>query len=368
MLLLALVGGGCAGFGGNDRPSARETPPSAPPSGELRVDGAREIDAPHVVGNRASGLPGSPHRLAGAVNSPFAGTMAPAAVSRLDAPRTFAYHAFLAGRPVLRRYDAQRRRDSVIARGAFSLAWRRDGAFAYFKGLRPKVGDPSRYLGHLVVREGRDRAVRWTSRPARYVAAAWAGDHLLAYRLSRVSADVMVFDGPRTARVLARDAFLVAISPDGLHAVTSRPGAGGATVALRDVATGIAHTDLTLRGGDAAKPDGPVTFVSTGSWSGERVVGATNLGLVVFRVERRRIALEQTLDVDLTRYPTGLQEPVLDSSGNEIVAWAELAAKPRQAVAEAALVQCDRLTLHCRQGRPAPGLQPPRPIHNPSRP
>jgi hypothetical protein len=37
-------------------------------------------------------------------------------------------------------------------------------------------------------------------------------------------------------------------------------------------------------------------------------------------------------------------------------------------VADAALVDCDRTTLHCRQGSSTPGLQPPRPVYNPSRP
>jgi hypothetical protein len=357
ILVVPLSAAGCAMFGSDSRPPPRDG--ARPPSGVVRVEPVSRIAAAYVVGNRVHGLPATraPRRLAGAVNAPFTTTLAPAAVASADDPGTIVYHAFLAGRPVLRRYDAARRRDSVVANGAFSIAWRRDGALAYFRGIRPKVRDPDRHRGHVIVRRG-DRSVRWTRRPGRYVAAAWAGERLLAYRLTRLSADLLAFDGPRRARTLARNAFLVAVSPDGRHALTSRAGARGAAVHVRDVATGVSTAELSLR----------TTFVAPGSWAGDRAVGATNLGLVVFRIEPDRIALDQTLDVDLTVYPTGLQEPRLDPSGRHIVAWAELAAKPRQAVAETALVECDRMTLECRQGPSAPGLQPPRPIYNPSRP
>lgn len=373
VLVVPLIVASCAPFGDSGSPAddGSSSPAPAAPSGVLRVRPADEVAAPHVVGNRAYGLAGTrrPRRLAGTVHAPFTATLVPAAVPRADDLGVVAYHALLRGRPVLRRYDAARRRDSVIASGAFSIAWRRDGALAYFKGLRPKVRDPRRYRGHVVVRSDlSDRGVRWTSRPARYVAAAWAGDRLLAYRLSRLTGDVLAFDGPRRIRVLARNAFLVAISPDGQRAFVSRPDSAGATVRVVDIATGAVAAELALprdHGPDARQP---TTFVTAGSWVGDRVVGATNLGLLIFKIEPERIALEQTLEVDPTVFPTSLQEPRADPSGRRIVAWAELAAKPRQAVADAALVDCDRTTLHCRQGPSAPALQPPRPVYNPSRP
>jgi hypothetical protein len=370
LLVLPLLGMGCSAFGSDSRPPSRArsaSPARIPPSGTLQVRPATEIVAPHVVGNHAYGLSRTRgrRRLAGTLNAPFVNALAPAVVVRADEPGVLTYHAFVAGRPVLRQYDAERRRDAVIATGAYSAAWRRDGALAYFKGLRPKVRDPSTHRGHLVVRHGGD-SERWTPRPGRYVAAAWAGDRLIAYRLSRLSADVLAFDGPRRFRVLATNAFLVAISPDGRRAFTSRPDVSGASVRVVDVATGGLTGALSLRGASDARQ--PTTFVAAGSWFGERVVGATNLGLLVFRIEPGRITLEQTLDVDPTVFPTSLQEPHADPSGRRIIAWAELAAKPRQAVPEAALVECDLMTLQCRQGPSASGLQRPRPVYNPSRP
>jgi hypothetical protein len=368
IVFVAMLAAGCAGFGSDSPRPERERSDStarAAPSGELQVRTVSEVAAPHVAGNRVYGLPGTrgPRRLAGVVNAPFVANLAPAAVPSADDQRVIAYHAFLHGRPVLRQYDAGRRRDVVIASGAFSIAWRRDGALAYFKGLRPKVRDPSRHRGHIVVRRN-GRSVRWTRRPGRFVAAGWAGDRLLAYRLSRVTGDVVAFDGPDRARVLAPNAFLVAISPDGRFAFTSRPDTSGATVRVLDVATGDSAADLSLR--SDGRP--PTTFVAAGSWFADRVVGATNLGLLIFRIGTGRIVLEQTLDVDTAQFPTSLQEPRADPSGRRIVAWAELAARPRQAVPETALLECDRMTLHCRRGPSAPGLQPHRPIYNPSRP
>ena len=362
---------GCAGFGSDSPPPARETPGSVDaPSGRIQVRATDELAVAHVVGNRIRGVPGigRRQRLAAPVNAALTGTLAPAAVPPPGGGRSVAYHAFDDGRPVLRRYDAAGDRDVVIARGAFSVAWRRDRALAYFKALSPKVNDPRRYRGHIVVRSG-GRETRWTERPARYVVAGWAGDRLLAYRLTRLSGDVIVLDGPGRQRMLMRNAFLVAISPDGRRAFTSRPDASGAGVRVVDLATGAPSAELSLRRDEASDGRQPTTFVSAGSWFGDRVVGATNLGLLVFRVSSSTIALEQELDIDPTVFPTSLQEPhAVDADGRRIVAWAELVAKPRQAVPDAALVECDRLTLRCRQGPSSPGLQPPRPVYNPSRP
>jgi hypothetical protein len=377
MPLVALLAAGCALSGSDSRPSSRadsdspEAPAASAPSGDIHVERVDRIAAAHVVGNKVLGLPGArgPRRLAGALNSPFTANLAPAAVPLARDGRAFAYHSFRAGRSVIRRYDAKRRRDSVIAEGAFSLASRRDdGTRAYVKGLKPKVADPASYRGHVVVRDRHRRGVRWTSRPGRYVVAAWAGERLIAYRLTDLSADVLAFDGPGRVRPLARNSFLVALSPDGRLAFTSEPDSAGATVRVIDVATGSATGRLSLRGSGATDPVEPTTFVAGGSWVGDHVVGATNLGLLVFKVESRRITLEQTINVDLTLFPTGLQEPRFDPSGRRILARAELLAKPRQALAEAALLDCDRMTLRCRQGPPAAGLQAPRVLYNPSRP
>ena len=354
-----------SGSPGSGAPSAR--------SGRLAVREASDLRAAYVTGARVHGLPGgrSPRRLGSPVNAPFTGTLVPPAVPKPGDPEVLVYHAFRRGRPVLRVHDAVRDRDTVIAEGAFSIALRRDGTLGYLKALRPRVRDPQRVRGQLVVQQlGTGRSRRWTSTPGRYVAAAWAAGRLLAYRLSGTTADVLVLDGPRRIRVLARDAFLIAVSPDGRRAlVGGSQTTAGTTVHVVDIGTGATIDSLSFRGRKVAGSPERITFVgSGGSWSRDRVVGPTNLGLVVFKVAAGGIALEQVLTVDLTTYQTGIQEPRLDVSGRRIIAWAEITPAPRQPIANAAVLTCDRIARKCRQGRPHPGLQPPRPLYNPSRP
>jgi hypothetical protein len=377
VLLAATLSAGCDISGGDSPSGADSRPPgsgaSAAGSGPLAIREARDLRDAYVAGDRVHGLAGArePRLLATAVNAPFTAALVPPAVPKPGDGGVLAYQAFRRGRPVLRVHDAARDRDTVIAEGAFSIAWRRDGTLAYFKGLRSRVRDPRRFRGHLVVRDlGRGRSRRWTLTPDRYVAAAWAAGRLLAYRLSGRSADVLVLDRPGRVRLLARDAFLIAVSPDGRRAlVGGSQTTAGTTVRVVDVGTGATADSFSFRGRSVPGTRERITFVASGgSWSRDRIVGPTNLGLVVFRVRSSRIALEQVLTVDLTTFQTGIQEPRLDPSGRRIVAWAELTPSPRQPVANAVLLTCDRIARQCGQGRPHPGLQPPRPLYNPSRP
>ena len=79
--------------------------------------------------------------------------------------------------------------DSAYVVGAFSLAWRGDGAIAYFKGAEPRLPRRrpvrGRRLRARLRRRARDR--RWTEKTDRYVVAGWAGRTLLVYRVGRAS-------------------------------------------------------------------------------------------------------------------------------------------------------------------------------------
>ena len=157
-------------------------------SAELAVvDGELERTT-WVMQDQVYGLPGNgaPEKLGGVVNAPLAATFSPAAVPHPANNRLLAYNSFLEERPVLRVHDAARDKDSVVDEGTYSLAWRRDGALAYFKGLEPRVEDPAQYLGHAVVRASvESEPVRWMAELGRYAGSAWAGERLIVHELGQ---------------------------------------------------------------------------------------------------------------------------------------------------------------------------------------
>lgn len=151
------------------------------------VDGELERTA-WVMQDQIHGLPGNgaPVKLGGVVNAPFVATLSPVAGPHPANNRLLAYNSFLEERPVLRVHDAARDKDSVVDEGTYSLAWRRDGALAYFKGLEPRVEDPAQYLGHVVVRASvESEPVRWMAKLGRYAGSAWAGERLIVHELGQ---------------------------------------------------------------------------------------------------------------------------------------------------------------------------------------
>lgn len=354
-----LVAAGCTGD--DDRTTTVRMEP--PRSGMLSVSEAADgADAAYVTADRLFRAGASePVELAAAVNTTLIGNLAPPAVAGPDG-RLVAYNSWRARRPVVRLRDLDTRKDDALDEGAFSLAWRRDGALAYFKALMPDLSEPRRYLGHVVVRPApRTTPRRWTAKPGRYVAAAWAGRRLLAYRLTRSWPDVLVLDRPRRVRALAEASALVAVSPDGRRAFVSRYGASPPVVRVLDVASGAELARLRV---DA---EGVHYVVESGSWVGDTVFAATTSGIAVFRVADETIRVEQVLSGG-ARFPLGLSEPRAAPGGSTFLAWGELESQPRQAIADTELVECDRVTLRCVRAAKASSAAPPRPVYNPSRP
>jgi hypothetical protein len=258
-------------------------------------------------------------------------------------------------------HDIETGRDTVLDEGAMSVAWRADGTLAYFKALAPDVRTPKRYLGHVVVRArpaGRPR--RWTPQAGRYVAAAWAGERLLAYRVGSSWPDLLVVDRPGRARVLAKSGALVAVSPDGRRAFVSTYGASPPVVRVLDVASGreVARRAVTALG----------WVTESGSWAGELVAATASSGVAVFRVGRRSIALEQVLRFGSAGFTVGPLEPRVEDGGRRIVGWGELVSRPRQAFPQAALVDCDRSERRCTQAPPVSTAVGLRLVYDPSRP
>jgi hypothetical protein len=325
------------------------------------VERPQAVPAPYVAGDRVYGLPRRGEvELEAPIDTTLIGTLAPAAVPSPDG-RMLAYNSWRGRRPVVRVHDLETGRDDVLSQGAMSVAWRADGAVAYFKALVPDVRTPKRYAGHVVVRSGRNGpATRWTAKPGRYVVAAWAGRRLLLYRVGASWPALLVLDSARGPRVLARTAALVAISPNAERAFVSTYGASPPVVRVLDIASGREIARLAV--------PSVQWLTESGSWTGELVAATASSGVAVFRVGATSIALEQVLRFARAGFTVGPLEPRVEADGRRIVGWAELAPGPRQALSQAAVLDCDRSERRCAQGPPISTAVGVRLVYDPSRP
>jgi hypothetical protein len=345
---------------------------------------AKSAPAAYTVGAKVFGLPTGPAELAAPAVAPLAGWLTPAGVPSPDG-RYLAYNAWRELRhddprlswsdqgidpgdalatPSLRVYDTRSRTDVPLADGAFSVAWRADGALAYFKGAEPDYRAGVPYTGDVVVRSSLagDPEV-WSSKRARYIVAGWAGTRVIAHREREGEAlDVTVFDGPGRMRVLAPDSALVAISPDGRRVfVEQGPAQGRPTVRVIDVETGREAAALDLTRVDPAV--GMIGYA--GDWRGDRVVASSASGLAVFRVLQGKIKLERTLRVAAA---TVAEPRFVAGSAGRVKAWTSVR---RGGV----FLDCTFAVGSCDRAMPLPGAHGVRgfpvwrrPLFNPSRP
>ena len=367
LCLLALAASAC----GSAQTERGARPPSPHPP------------AVYTVGRSLLGLPGHESvTLAAAPLAPLAGWLTPVAVPSSDG-RYVAYNAWRElreddpalswqdqgispgdplARPSIRLHDLESGTDRKYVDGALSLAWRGDGAIAYFKGADPDYRAGVRYVGDVFVRDTvQGSARRWTEKPDRYVVAGWAGGTLLVYRVGAgESLDVLALDGPGKSRVLAANAGLVAVSPDGTRAfIEHGPESGPPRVDLLAVANGgrLASLDLTT-----VDPSVGVVGYS-GDWQGDLVAAASASGLALFRITDDRIELAQTL-----RAPgQGIAEPRFVGA-SRVTGWTSSSSG-------GAFVDCDRASGRCARAVPMPAARGAegfpawrRPVYNPSRP
>lgn len=350
LLAAALVGAGCGASPIEERP----TPERGAPPGLF------------TVGNRLYGLPGrSPVRLAAAPVTPLAGWMSPAA-SQSSNGRYVAYNVWRKLRaddparswsdqgiepgdelavPQIRLVDLELGRDELLADGAYSVAWRADGALAYARGVERAYRAFMPYETELVVRAPDGTEQRWSAHPAQYVAVAWAGNSLIAYRIGAGEhVDTLAFAAPGRERVLVEGGTLVALSPDGSKAFLEEGAASGRPRArVVDVATGETKATLPVREG----------LSYAGDWSRDLVVARGRTRLVVFRVRDGAIVVVQELAID-----QGAKEPrFTDPAAREIVASKDTS---RGTV----FLRCDRQTRSCAEHQAQFG----RLVYNPSRP
>jgi hypothetical protein len=367
-LFLAMTASAC-GSARTER--GAQPPPPRPP-------------AVYTVGRTVLGLSGHDRlTLAAPPVTPLAGWLSPVAVPSPDG-RYVAYNSWRElreddpalswedqgiapgdplARPSIRLHDLNTDSDSVFAAGAFSLAWRGDGAIAYFKGARRDYRAGVRFIGDVFVRESvHAPARRWTQKGDRYVVAGWAGPTLLVYRMRAGEAlDLLAFDGPGKRRLLASDAGLVAISPDGTGVLVEHgPETGPPRLDLLAASNGTRLASL-----DVTTVDPSVGVVGyAGDWQGSFVAAPSAAGVAVFRVAEGRIELTGTL-----RAPSGVgvAEPRFVGL-SRVTGWTS-------SESGGAFIDCDRVSGRCARTEPLPTARGAqgfpawrRPVYNPSRP
>jgi hypothetical protein len=340
--------------------------------------------AVYTVGRTLVGIPGrEPVTLAAAPVTPLAGWLTPVAVPSPDG-RYVAYNAWrklreddpalswqdqgispgdALARPSIRLLDLATGRETKYVDGGFSLAWREDGAIAFLVGANPNYRAGIRYVGDVFVRASVGApATRWTATPDRYVVAGWAGRTLLVYRVRAGEAlDVLAFDGPRKRRVLASDAGLVAISPDGSKALVEHgPETGAPSVELLAVGTGAKLASLDLTTVDPSV--GVVGYA--GDWQGDLVAAPSASGLALFRVTGNRLELAGAMRAAAGQ---GVAEPRFVGS-DRVTGWTSSSSG-------GAFVDCERTSGRCARAVPIPTARGVdgfpawrRPVYNPSRP
>jgi hypothetical protein len=335
------------------------------------------VAAGHVEGARSGAL-------AGTASSPLSGWIAPVAVPTADGGR-LVYSTWrqlrpenpalswskqgirpgaALGTPTLWIHDLGSGRDTVIDTNSFSAAVRGDGAIAYVRGTDVYRAF-TRYTGDLVVRSSASApAVVWSTQPAYYVAAAWAGNTLLAYRVGEGERlDVLALDGPGQQRVLMADANLVAVSPDGTQAFLASDADVPGLVSIVNVADGTVAATLDLGSLD----QGILWAAYGGSWSGDLVAAPTNAGIAVFDVASGSIELRELLKPPSGTFANGIVEPQFSGDTDHIAARGDAALNGSDEDGTAAL-DCDLAAATCVAGPTEPGRDWLHPAYNPSRP
>ena len=199
---------------------------------------------------------------------------------------------------------------------------------------------------------------------------AWAGDSLLVYKAIQDSeaTDLYAYRGPDEARLLAPNAFVIALSPDGTKVLVS---AGRRMLEVIRIADGAVESSLALDGGPVSSESSttPHALMYAGSWRGDRVVANSDIGLVVLNT-RDGLSIESVFATP--SFPHGVIEPTF-ADETHIQGWADLA-NPRptpkgigEPAYDNALVSCDLAVGTCAVDQANPARAWARWVHNPSR-
>jgi hypothetical protein len=354
---------------------------AVPRTGPLSVHAG--LTKPHAIvrGSTLVDEKGNRRELGASVSGAMMGPLSPVAVrsadgkliayntwqelKRIDAEQSFSAQGIgqgdALGVPSVRVYDVQGK-DVLLARGAYSAAWRHDGAIAFVEGDNPLYRAGREYTGQVVVRggiHGRDAA--WTDDAGHYVVYAWADDRLLFYRIGfGEKTELLVADGPSKIRSLA-DGTAIAVSPDASRVAVLSEDA--TNVRVLDIASGREQSWIDVT---TATPS--MRWVAySGSWVGDHIVAPASPGLAVFHVGSGSLTLEQVLSLDRADFPAGVQEArFVDDAANEIAASADVPPASGNTGGVSFLLQCDRVARTCERSDPAPAKEWLRSVDDPA--
>jgi len=270
------------------------------------------------------------------------------------------------GVPSVRLFDMRSGTDALLATGAASPAVSSTGAVAYLAGDSTVVRQNVEYAGRVVVADSPSAKPRvWTSRAGRYLPYAWAGTTLLAYRgvPDSEGADLYALTGPDASKLIAPNAYVIAVSPDGTEVLASI-----ATRMLERirVSDGAVQDSLAL---DGLGSPGLHALMYSGSWRGDRIVANSDEGLVVLNI---RGGLRVESHFATPSFPHGIAEPAFVDD-THVQGWADLpdpsstAGDVGEPAYDNALVDCDLAIGRCTIGAANAARRWTRWITNPSR-
>jgi hypothetical protein len=270
------------------------------------------------------------------------------------------------GVPSIRLFDMRSGKDALLAMGAASAAVSQTGAVAHLAGDSTVVRQNVDYAGRIVVADSPSAKPRvWTSRAGRYLPYAWAGTTLLAYRgvPDSEGADLYAFTGPDASNLLAPNAYVIAVSPEGTEVLAS---VGTRMLERIRVSDGAVQDSLAL---DGLGSPGVHALMYSGDWRGDRIVANSDAGLVVLNI---RGGLHVESRFATPSFPHGVAEPTFVDD-THVQGWADLpepsptAGDVSEPAYDNAVVDCDLAIGRCTTGAANPARKWTRWITNPSR-
>jgi hypothetical protein len=175
--------------------------------------------------------------------------------------------------PAVRLIDLVTGHDTLVAEGACQPVWSERGALAFVRGTSRTGTVGKEYPGTIAVRSPDGSMSTWLDAAERRWPIGWAGSSLLFERVVGFTSELFVLEPSGKLRMLAANADVVAVSPDGSRVLVT-------TIPPEPLMTGERATLRLIRLADGAelstlRLDPEVENLGAGgSWRGDRVVAS----------------------------------------------------------------------------------------------